>query len=53
LRDDIIAMQKHNQGMAHSKRRRKEGELKVSCFHEDVEATHGSKIGWLCLRKKH
>jgi hypothetical protein len=39
LRDEIIAAQKNDKGMDHIKRRLKEGDPKVSCFHEDVDGT--------------
>jgi hypothetical protein len=37
LSDEIIALQKNDEGMAHIKRRTQEGDPKVACFHEDVE----------------
>jgi hypothetical protein len=39
LRAEIIAAQKDDKGMGHIKRRMREGDLKVACFHEDVEGT--------------
>jgi hypothetical protein len=39
LRDEIIAAQKNDEGMDHIKHRMKEGDLKISCFHEDAEGT--------------
>jgi hypothetical protein len=39
LRDEIITAQKNDEGMDHIKRRMKEGDLKVTCFREDVEGT--------------
>jgi hypothetical protein len=39
LRDEIIAAQKNDEGMAHLRRRLSEGDLKVNCFHEDAERT--------------
>jgi hypothetical protein len=39
LRDEIIAIQKNDEGMGHIKRGMQEGDLKVACFHEDVEGT--------------
>jgi hypothetical protein len=36
LRDEIIAEQKTDEGMAHIKRRKEEGDPKVDCFYEDV-----------------
>jgi hypothetical protein len=43
LRAEIIAAQKDDEGMGHIKRRMWEGDLKVTCFHEDVEGTLWSK----------
>jgi hypothetical protein len=37
LRDKIITAQKTDESMDHIKRRMQEGDLKVTCFHEDVE----------------
>jgi hypothetical protein len=39
LRDEIIASQKNDEGMAHIKRRIQGGDPKVACFCEDVEGT--------------
>jgi hypothetical protein len=39
LRDEIITAQKNDEGMDHIKRRMKEGDPKVACFHEDAEGT--------------
>jgi hypothetical protein len=39
LRSEIIAAEKDEEGMGHIKRRLREGDLKVACFHEDVEGT--------------
>jgi hypothetical protein len=39
LRDEIIAAQKNDKDMDHIKRRMKEGDPKVTCFHEDAEGT--------------
>jgi hypothetical protein len=39
LRDEIIATQKNDEGMDHIKRRMKEGDPKVACFHEDADGT--------------
>jgi hypothetical protein len=39
LRSEIIAAQKNGEGMGHIKRRMREGDPKVACFHEDVEGT--------------
>jgi hypothetical protein len=39
FRDEIIALEKNDEGMVHIKRRMQEGGLKVACFHEDAEGT--------------
>jgi hypothetical protein len=39
LRDEVIASQKNDEGMAHIKRRMQEGDLKITCFCEDAEGT--------------
>jgi hypothetical protein len=39
LRDEIIAAQKNDEGMAHPRRRLSQGDLKVNYFHEDAEGT--------------
>jgi hypothetical protein len=39
LRDEIIAAQRNDEGMAHIRRRMEEGDPKVNCFHEDAEGT--------------
>jgi hypothetical protein len=39
LRNEIIASQKNDKGIAHIKRRMQEGDLKVACFREGVERT--------------
>jgi hypothetical protein len=39
LRSEIIAAWKHDKGMWHIKRRMREGDPKVACFHEDAEGT--------------
>jgi hypothetical protein len=39
LRNDIIAAQRSDEGMWHIKRRMREGDRKVACFHEDAEGT--------------
>jgi hypothetical protein len=39
LREEIIAVQKNDEGMGHIKRRMEEGDPKVACFHEDAEGT--------------
>jgi hypothetical protein len=39
LREDIIAVQKNDEGLTHIRRRMQEGYPKVNCFREDVEGT--------------
>jgi hypothetical protein len=39
LRSEIIAAQGRDNGMKHIKRRIREGDPKVACFHEDTEDT--------------
>jgi hypothetical protein len=39
LMDEVIAAQKNDEGMYHIKRRMREGDSKVACFHEDAEGT--------------
>jgi hypothetical protein len=39
LRSEIIAAQKSDEGMGHIKRRMRDGDPKVTCFHEDAEGT--------------
>jgi hypothetical protein len=39
LKAEIIAAQKDDEGMGHIRRRMREGDPKVACFHEDVEGT--------------
>jgi hypothetical protein len=39
LKAEIIATQKDDEGMDHIKRRMREGDPKVTCFHEDAEGT--------------
>jgi hypothetical protein len=39
LRAEIIASQRHDEGMDHIKRRMQEGDPKVACFLEDTERT--------------
>jgi hypothetical protein len=39
LREEIITVQKNDEGMAHIRRRMQEGDPKVNCFYEDVEGT--------------
>jgi hypothetical protein len=51
LKGEIIAAQKKDKGMGHIKRRMREGDPKVACFHEDVEGTLWFK-DWLVVSKK-
>jgi hypothetical protein len=39
LRSEIIAVQKSDEGMGHIKRRMRDGDPNVACFHEDAEGT--------------
>jgi hypothetical protein len=39
LRDEIIAAQKNDEGMAHPRRSLSQGDPKVNCFREDAEGT--------------
>jgi hypothetical protein len=39
LREQIIAAQKNDEGVAHMRRRLLEGDPKVNCFREDAEGT--------------
>jgi hypothetical protein len=39
LRAEIIVAQKTDESMGHIKRRMREGDLRVACFHEDAEGT--------------
>jgi hypothetical protein len=39
LRSEIIAAQKDDEGMDHIKRRMRDGDPKVACFHEDAGGT--------------
>jgi hypothetical protein len=52
LRDEIIATQKNDKGMDHIKRRMKEGDPKVICFHEDAEGTLWFKERLVVPRKE-
>jgi hypothetical protein len=51
LREEIIATQKNDEGMAHLRRRLLEGDPKVKCFHEDVEGILWFK-DWIVVPKK-
>jgi hypothetical protein len=39
LKAEIVAAQKDDEGMGHIRRRMREGNPKVACFHEDAEGT--------------
>jgi hypothetical protein len=52
LRDEIIATQKNDEGMGHSKRRMQEGDPKVACFCEDAEGTLWFKQILVVLKKE-
>jgi hypothetical protein len=39
LREEVIVVQKNDEGMVHLRRRLLEGDPKVKCFHEDAEGT--------------
>jgi hypothetical protein len=52
FRDEIIAAQKSDEGMDHIKRRIKEGDPKVACFHEDAEGTLWFKERLVVPRKE-
>jgi hypothetical protein len=52
LRDNIIASQKNDEGMAHIKRRMQEGDPKVSCFYEDAEGTLWFKYSFVVSKRE-
>jgi hypothetical protein len=52
LRDEIIATQSNDEGLDHIKRRMKEGDPKVACFHEDAEGTLWFKERLVVPRKQ-
>jgi hypothetical protein len=52
LRSEIIAAQKSNEGMGHIKRRMRDGDPKVTCFHEDVEGTLWFKERLVVLKRE-
>jgi hypothetical protein len=52
LRDEIIITQKNDEGMAHIKRRKQEGDCKVACFCEDAEGTLWFKERLVVPRKE-
>jgi hypothetical protein len=51
LKDEIIATQKNDAGMAHINGRIQEGDPKVVCFHEDAEGTLWFKDRLVVLKK--
>jgi hypothetical protein len=51
MKDEIIATQKNDAGMAHIKGRIQEGDPKVVCFHEDAEGTLWFKDRLVVLKK--
>jgi hypothetical protein len=51
LRDEIIAAQKNDEVMGHIKRRMKEGDPKVTCFHEYVEGNLWFKERLVVLKR--
>jgi hypothetical protein len=53
LREEIVAAQKNDEGMAHIRRRMQEGDPERSIVSVTMrKEPYGSKIDWLCLRKK-
>jgi hypothetical protein len=52
LRDEIIAAQKHDEGMDLIKRRKKEGDPRVACFSEDAEGTLWFKERLVVLKRE-
>jgi hypothetical protein len=52
LREEIIAVQKNDEGMTHIKRRMQEGDPKVNYFCEDAEGTLWFKHGLVVLKKE-
>jgi hypothetical protein len=52
LREEIIAAQKNDEGMAHIKRRMQEGDLKVNYFCEDADRTLRFKDRLVVLKKE-
>jgi hypothetical protein len=52
LRVEIIAAQKNDEGLDHIKRRMKEGDPNVTCFHEDAEGTLWFKERLVVPRKE-
>jgi hypothetical protein len=52
LNAEIIATQRDDEGMGHIKRRMREGDPKVACFHEDVEGTQWFKERLVVTRRE-
>jgi hypothetical protein len=52
LREEIIAAQKNDEGMAHIRRRMQEGDSKVDYFREDAEGTLWLKNRLIVPRKE-
>jgi hypothetical protein len=52
LRDEIIATQKNDEGMAHLRRRLSKSDPKVNFFMRMRKEPLGSKIGLLCQRRQ-
>jgi hypothetical protein len=52
LRAEIIAAQKDDKGMGHIKRRMRQGDPKVTCFHEDKEGTLWFKERMVVTRRE-
>jgi hypothetical protein len=52
LREEIIAAQKNDEGMAHIRRGMQEDDLKVNYFHEDAEGTLWFKNRLVVPRKE-
>jgi hypothetical protein len=52
LSDEIITAKKNDEGMSHIKRRIREGDLSVTCFHEDAKGTLWFKERLVVPKKK-
>jgi hypothetical protein len=52
LKAEIVAAQKDDECMGHIRRRMREGNPKVACFHEDVEGTLGFKERLVVQRRE-
>jgi hypothetical protein len=52
LKAEIVSAQKDDEGMGHIKRRMREGDQKVACFHEDAEGTIWFKERLVMLRRE-